>query len=280
MGAARRAPEHDRDDHRPGHRHRQARLGARPGLRPDVAEDVHRAGPRRRALPRGRGRPLEGRLPDVLAQGLDVLRAAGRHHARRGRAVRRPAGPRLPGEDVDGHPRDLRRQRVVHVHDARGSCALRMDHVLRLPGRRRDGRAGPGPGADERPVHRADLHVRREPGERPVLGADAREPGPVAGCRRTDRRVAARSASTSSRQWKYVRNVRHSAAINMAVGTVTGPRHDGSGGDGRRGDPGRDRRGRRAQRARRRDRARSRRTLGPDLRGRGHGRRRGRGRPS
>ena len=67
------------------------------------------------------------------------------------------------------------------------------------------------------------VHVRREPGQRPVLGADAREPRPVA---RASRRPSSRRSKVCvdrRRQWKYAGNVRHSAAVNMAVGTVTAP---------------------------------------------------------
>ena len=268
----------------------QARLGPRPGLRPDVAEDVRGPRPGGRPLARGGRRPLEGRVPDVLAQGLDVLRAARRDHAGRGRAARGAAASRArrsrcrPGVLVD-----LRRPRVVHVHDARGPRALGVDHVLRVPRRRRHGRPGPGAGADERPVHRAHLHARREPGQRPRSGSGrsrtSRRSLGVADAGRRDAKVCV----DKRRQWKYAGNVRHSAAVHMAVGTVTAPvRWVRDGGERRaeRADPvAHDRPttrrrldaivvGRRPERARRRDRARPRRALGPDLRGRRHRRRR------
>ena len=99
-----------------------------------------------------------------------------------------------------------------------------------------DRRPGPGAGAHQRPVHRADLHVRREPGERPVLGADAREPGRSLG-------VAKPVVDTQKvcvdkrRQWKYAGNVRHSAAVNMAVGHGHGTCPLGPAARGRTAEP-------------------------------------------
>ena len=160
------------------------RLGPRPGLRPDVAEDVHRSAcpatsiRPRRSSPTGRPRfptfwpkgstfyaPLAGITPGEVAL-LEV--------------------PPVPGSPVKMSTGVL----VIYADRESFTFMTPEGHALSawitfsvLPRRRRDGRPGPGAGADERPVHRAVVHVRREPGQRPVLGADAREPRPVAGRR-------------------------------------------------------------------------------------------------
>ena len=83
VGPPRRPPVHDRDDRRRRHRHRQARLRPRPGLRPDVAEDVQ--GPPRRAAtwtPEAVVAHWKAGFPTFWPKGANLLRAAGRHHAR------------------------------------------------------------------------------------------------------------------------------------------------------------------------------------------------------
>ncbi len=118
-------------------------------------------------------RDLEGALPDVLAEGPAVLRAAVRDRPGRGRAARDRAGARRPGQAVDRRHRPLRRRRVVHVHDPRRPYPVGVDHLLGPARRRRDGRPGAGARAAGRPVRRARLHARRQPPEQPVLGGDA-----------------------------------------------------------------------------------------------------------
>ena len=58
-----------------------------PGLREDVAEDVPRRAHRRQRHAAGAHRDLEGGVPDLLAEGQPVLRAAHGHRAGRGRAA-------------------------------------------------------------------------------------------------------------------------------------------------------------------------------------------------
>ena len=148
------------------------------------------------------------------------------------------------------------------------------------------GRPGPGARADERSVHRADLHARRQPDERPLLGADAREPRALARGRGAGRRRP-KVCVDRRRQWQYAGNVRHSAARRWPSArsrhparwlSAAGDRLSGDGVPTGRAvdaaDARRDRRRRRAERARCRDRARPGGPVGPRLRGGGHRRRR------
>ena len=53
-------------------------------------------------------RALEGTLPDVLAKGLQLLRALGRHRPGRGRPARGAAPAGFPDQDVDRRHGHLR----------------------------------------------------------------------------------------------------------------------------------------------------------------------------
>ena len=136
-------------------RHRQARVRAAPGVRPALAEDLPRPARGLVDEPAGGHRGLEGTVRDVLAEGRPVLRAAGRDRAGRGRAARHRPGARLAGQALDRRHGPLRGRRIVHVHHPGRPYAVGMDHLLGLSRRGRDGRPGPGPRADVRPVRRA-----------------------------------------------------------------------------------------------------------------------------
>ena len=150
---------------------REARVRPVAGLRPALAEDVPGAARRRRAVAPGAGRDLEGRLPDVLAEGRRVLRPARRDRPGRGRAARYQPAARGSGQAQHRDPRDLCGRRVVHVHDPARPHAVGLDHLLGVGGGRRDRRPGTGPRTHVRSLRRAGVQARREPDEQPVLGA-------------------------------------------------------------------------------------------------------------
>ena len=81
----------------------------------------------------GGDRDVEGGVPDVLAEGQPVPRAADRDRAGRGGAA--PGVGRRRDEALDRRLRPLRRRGVVHVHDAAGPHVRRLDHVLGAPRR-------------------------------------------------------------------------------------------------------------------------------------------------
>src|SRR5215204_503231 len=76
-------------------------------LREDVAEDLQGQLRRRRRYARRGYQDLERELQGLLARGEPVLRAAGRHHARRGRPHFRLAARR--SQALDGRDGPLRR---------------------------------------------------------------------------------------------------------------------------------------------------------------------------
>ena len=67
------------------------------------------------------------------------------------------------------------------------------------------------------------VHVRREPRQRPRSGSGRSRTSPPRSASRSRSSRRTEVCVDKRRQWKYAGNVRHSAAVHMAVGTVTAP---------------------------------------------------------
>ena len=142
----------------------------------------------------GPDRDVEAALPGVLARGQQLLRAADRDRAGRGRADRHDAAGQ--DEALDRRDGALRRRGVVHADDAAGAHVRRLDHVQRDRAARRH--RGPGAGADARlgPDLRAGADDGRPQAGGPLLGADARPRWRRTSTRRSRTSTPRSSAST------------------------------------------------------------------------------------
>ena len=164
------------------------------------------------------------RFPEFWPEGNRFYAPAHRHRARRGGAAQHDAA--RPDEALDRRDGALRRRGVVHADDPAGAHVRRLDHVQRDRARRRDGGAGAGADAGQRPDLRDRADAGRPQPGGPLLGAhaDARWPPTSTTRRRWTRRSC---AWTSKRQWSKWRNVWHSAAIRSTLYTLGAPGRGG-----------------------------------------------------
>ena len=222
LGPPRRPARDDGHGCRHGHRHRQARRRARPGLRPDVAEDIQR--PRWRAWTWARGASSR------------TGRSASRPSGRRARGSTRRCPGSRPGEvallevqAVPGAPLRMSTGVMVIYADRESFTFMTPEgHALSAWITFSAYRDGDATVAQAQALERtADPFIELSC----MLGAN----------RMNDRfweqtlenlaRSVGRAGPGSSqkvcvdrrRQWRYVRNLRHSAALIMAVGDGHGP---------------------------------------------------------
>ena len=206
MGTPRRSPQHDRDDHGPGHRHGQARrqapsrASARCGRRRSSSASRRTITPRRRWSPTGR--------PASRRSGPRARRSTRRSPASR------PARSRCSTCRPSRARRSRCRRAIMVIYADRESFTFMTPEGHALPAwitfsayRDADETVAQAQALERTsdPLIELTLHVRREPRQRPVLGADAREPRPVAGRRRTRSSRSSKVCVDKRRQWKYAR---------------------------------------------------------------------------